>query len=255
MQQTYEERIGGPRAHLDRLASQALLDRDGLDKRVAEIAARQACSKPGRRSVRACPMPPGRRAARNGSSSLEAQRLRPRPSPAAEAGVSAPEGAKPMPSPSIYACAARAGRLPDEADRTSARPDLPPAAPAGAGSSRRSTPSKASRCRFLMASAHRRGAQRGCARRSARPAWPRHARGAASAGCDGRPARPDDRRRPRLEGLADWAQTGIDRAARLERAVTALPFARPVPDDFDPTSGSGYRLDPFTRGARHVYGP
>src|ERR687889_611368 len=42
MQQAYEEKIGALRVHLDRLASQNLLDQDGLDRRVSELIARQA---------------------------------------------------------------------------------------------------------------------------------------------------------------------------------------------------------------------
>src|SRR5215207_2720839 len=41
MQQAYEEKIGALRIHLDRLASQNLLDQNGLDKRVADLSARQ----------------------------------------------------------------------------------------------------------------------------------------------------------------------------------------------------------------------
>jgi murein DD-endopeptidase MepM/ murein hydrolase activator NlpD len=50
-----------------------------------------------------------------------------------------------------------------------------------------------------------------------------------------------------FEAMMDRVQTGIERAGRLDRAVAALPFGRPV-SDVDPTSGFGYRVDPFTRG-------
>jgi len=41
MQYAYEDRIAALRAHLDRIASQKLLERDGLEGRVSDLIARQ----------------------------------------------------------------------------------------------------------------------------------------------------------------------------------------------------------------------
>ncbi|HEX5867059.1 MAG TPA: hypothetical protein VFY72_05085, partial [Beijerinckiaceae bacterium] len=96
MQQTYEERIGALRAHLDRLASQALLDQTGLDKRVAEIAARQGLLET-RQAFLARLSDAARPGGANGVSPLDALAVpAAAPAPVAETGsVSATEGAKP----------------------------------------------------------------------------------------------------------------------------------------------------------------
>jgi murein DD-endopeptidase MepM/ murein hydrolase activator NlpD len=251
MQQTYEERIGALRAHLDRLASQALLDRDGLDKRVAEIAARQGLLET-RQAFLARLSDTARPAGgSNGFSSLQALAVpAAAPSPVAEAGVSPTEGAKPMPG--SFDLRLR-GREPDGSrarpDRTSARPDLPlrhrlarieEALEAIEGQQMQVLDG-------LWRTAEARSARLREAIREAGLA-PDTLEAPLQQGGMGGPLVPTIGAGRGFEGMADRAQTGIERAARLERTVTALPFARPVPDDFDPTSGFGYRLDPFTRG-------
>jgi murein DD-endopeptidase MepM/ murein hydrolase activator NlpD len=251
MQQTYEERIAALRAHLDRLASQTLLDQDGLDKRVAEIAARQGLLETrqaflARLSDAALP------AGANGVSSHQVLAApAAAPSPVAETGgVAAIDGAKPMPG--AFDLRLR-GREPDGArakpERTSVRPELP---------------LRHRLARVEQALGGIEGQQIEVLDRILRTAEARSARlreAVREAGLNpdafdaplrdgpmGGPLLPVTGAGRGFEAMADRAQTGIERAARLERAVTALPFGRPVPGEFDPTSGFGYRIDPFTRG-------
>ena len=251
MQQTYEERIGALRAHLDRLASQALLDQNGLDKRVAEIAARQGLLET-RQAFLARLSDAARPGGANGVSPLDALAVpAAAPAPVAETGsVSATEGAKPMPG--AFDLRLR-GREPDGSrarpDRTSARPDLPMrhrlariehGLEAVEGQQMQVLES-------LWRTAEARSARLREAIREAGLA-PDTLEAPLQQGAMGGPLVPTIGAGRGFEGMADRAQIGIERAARLDRAVTALPFARPVPEDFDPTSGFGYRVDPFTRG-------
>jgi murein DD-endopeptidase MepM/ murein hydrolase activator NlpD len=252
MQRAYEEKIGGLRVHLERLASQNLLDQDGLDKRVADLSARQTLLETrqaflGRLSESSLAgagvsPPPSER-----DPSVSAVPAPPRPS---VGGVYAPEPAKPMPVPESFDLRLR-GR---ESDASKGRPSALP------------KPLLQHRLAEVQNSLGViEGEQVQALDRLLRSAESRaaHLRGAVReaglnpdaldtplpTGGTGGPFVPlTGSRGGSFELMADRVQTSIQRLDHLGRAVVALPFGRPMPAEADWTSGFGYRIDPFTRG-------
>jgi murein DD-endopeptidase MepM/ murein hydrolase activator NlpD len=244
MQQAYEERIGALRVHLDRLASQNLLDQNGLDKRVADLAARQGLIETRQAFLARLSDPSSAGAGMPAAPPIAPPAL-------SAAGVHGPEAAKPMPIPDSF----------DLRLRREAEP------PRGAGQ-RASEPTTRS-LRDRLASVERSLAMIEAKQLQNLDALLRTAEARASglrdavreAGLDpdaletsvqggiGGPLVPMTGVKAGLfETMIDQVQASVGRVEQLGRAVSALPFGRPMPGDVDLTSGFGYRVDPFTRG-------
>jgi murein DD-endopeptidase MepM/ murein hydrolase activator NlpD len=251
MQQVYEEKIGALRGHLDRLASQNVLDQDGLDKRIAELTARQglletrqaflarlAETSPG--SAGLTPLP---------ELSLPATAAAPSPSLPA-GGIYAPEPAKPTPLPESFDLRLR-GRevtpLP-KAQRTNAhaKPLLQTRLAQVQHSLDAIEGKQVQALDHLLRAAEARAAHLRDAVLEA-GLNPDALEAPAPKGGTGGPFVPLAKGGV-FETMADWAQTSIERLDHLGRAVVALPFGRPLSGEVDWTSGFGYRIDPFTRG-------
>jgi murein DD-endopeptidase MepM/ murein hydrolase activator NlpD len=250
MQQAYEEKIAALRIHLDRLASQNLLDQNGLDKRVADLAARQGLLETRQAFL-----------ARLSESSLGSAGLAPSPAPSPPAsavpsptlpadGMYAREPGKPTPVPESFDLRLR-GREADTAPKAQ----------------RTSAPPKPVLQDRLAQVQHSLDAMEGKQVQAldhllrAAEARSSHLRDAVlEAGLN-----PDALEAPGKRGgtggpfvplakgglfetMADRVQTSLERLDLLGRAVAALPFGRPMPGEVDLTSGFGYRIDPFTRG-------
>lgn len=255
MQQAYEERIGALRVHLDRLASQNLVDQDGLDRRVSELMTRQAHLETrqtvlGTLSERALAStgPQGRQEI--GTSALASEPF----SPAAAA--LAPERPKPSPVPDIFGLRLRGSQpdpSPGKSQRTSERD-------ASKGPLRE-------RIAYLQRSiATVEGKQMQTLDRLLRAAETRalHLReairevGLNPDALDGPPQKsgmggplvpiPPGAQAGLFETTVATVQTSVARLEHLDRAAAALPLGRPMPADIDLTSAFGYRIDPFTRG-------
>lgn len=248
MQQGYEERIGALRAHLERPASQNLLDQDGLDKRVAELAARQGLLETRQAFL-----------ARLSDSPLPKAGLPPEPDPFARAvpspsrtgGIHTP--GKPIPVPEPIDLRLR-GREPEgplvQSQRTSRAMTIP-------------LRDRLARIQHSLEAIEGKQMQvldRLDRTTEARAARLRHA--VREAGLD-----PDRLEAPLAKGgmggplvpatgaesnpfeaMIDRVQLGMQRLGHLDRVVATLPFGQPIAGDVDPASGFGYRIDPFTRG-------
>lgn len=264
MQQTYEEKIGALRAHLDRLASQNRLDQDGLDKRVAELMARQglletrqafltrlsetslAGSEAG--SV-AMPLEPS--AGPFGSAAA--------PSPVVPAGsVRAPEQAKPMPVPEPFDLRLRgreAETSRDKPQRTSelSRTPLRDRLAALQASLAGTEGKQMQLLDHLLRTAESRASRlRGAVREVGLDPDALEAP-LRTGGIGGPLVAVTGSRSGLFETMLDRVQASVEHLEHLDRAVNALPFGRPMPGDVDLTSAFGYRIDPFTRGpAMHM---
>lgn len=265
MQYAYEAKVGSLRARLDRVASQKLLEQDGLEGRVADLLSRQVQLE-SRQTMLAT-------LASQAGSLVPAGSLR-QPQAASAAAQALPEA-----SPDPFA-ASRARPPGDVPEARAYLPAKPIPAPDSFGLRLRETepqergdPRRESRVRSSVEQtlaqvdramnrieaaqlreldAHLQRAQGEVAR----------LRGAVSlAGLDpdlvqppatasvGGPLVPlsvDPKAGP-FEALVDRVQTSVTQAERLRRVTVALPFGRPIAGEPEQTSGFGYRLDPFTR--------
>jgi murein DD-endopeptidase MepM/ murein hydrolase activator NlpD len=253
MQQAYEEKIGTLRGHLDRLASQNLVDQDGLDRRVSELMARQAQLESRQALLGTLSDRP--MAGAGSAGVLQTGALGPGSPPAHPApGAQSRERRKPSPVLDTFGLRLR-GHQPEAAlgavQRTSAGPKAPlreriahlQQSLAALESTQmqaldrllRTAEIRASRLREAIREAGLNpDALDGAVRKTGMggPLVP------LAAGAEAGP----------FEALAERAQGSVERLVHLDRAAGALPFRRPVPGDADLTSVFGYRIDPFTRG-------
>ncbi len=252
-EQAYEERIRALRVHLDRLASQDLLDRDGMDKRLAELVARSAQLE-SRQSIleRLADSSAGRATApeeRTGAIPMAASPRASRFLPSG--GPYASEPAKPKPLPESFELRLRGGPdgHPDPRERVSERRkparayltevqhtlgEVETSQIHALSTLLDTSETRASRLRDIVREV---GLD---PERLQIDAVPRPAGGPFVPFAGEPPAGVFD-------ALLDRVQASVARRDHFTRVVRALPVARPTPEA-DLTSGYGYRIDPFTRG-------
>jgi murein DD-endopeptidase MepM/ murein hydrolase activator NlpD len=251
MQQAYEEKIGALRVHLDRLASQTLVDQDGLDRRVSEMMARQAQLE-SRQTILA--KLSDRSLTEAGSGALP-------DTPTSSLGSSpvptafVPERAKPSPVPDSFGLRLR-GSQPEpsqpKAQRTSQRDGKASMRERVAQLQRSLATLEGTQIqvldRLLSASETRASNLREAVREAGLN--PDALDGAAQKSAVGGPLVPvsGGAETGLFETMVDRVRTSVEHLEHLDRAAAALPFGRPMPGDVDLTSAFGYRIDPFTRG-------
>lgn len=260
MQYSYEAKIGALRARLDRVATQKLLEHDGIEGRITDLVARQvelenrqailatlaenADVVPAATPVtkRADPVEttssiPNRASAFTGS---------PKPRPAMDPiGLrlrgSEPQGSEPPPPNAAPSPAKDRPRLGLQQGSPEARlDDLALAIDRTEASQLRSldgllsgTHSEVARLRSVFADA-------GVDPSTIRTRKPGAVGGPLvplAAGPDAGP----------FETMAKQVHDGLNQLSHLRQAAVAVPFKPPTEGDIDLTSGFGYRLDPFTR--------
>ncbi|WP_332685375.1 M23 family metallopeptidase [Bosea sp. (in: a-proteobacteria)] len=260
-QYAYEDRIAALRADIDRLASRALLDQDGVEARVGEIAMRQAELESKQALVSAV------------TETLKAS------------GIGITQAAKASPGPRLIKPEAtiRASGLSSFAPLGPSRPMPAPDMPALRGAEERSTaPWQSGEAAEPVSPAQRvaealkqldqaidksGSAQLGTLRnidrslgetqKSLRSALSetglnteRLAASATIAKSVGGPFVPikvDPAAGP-FEATLHSLQPRIAAVSRLRELVGQLPLRRPIPGEIDMSSNFGYRVDPFTRG-------
>jgi murein DD-endopeptidase MepM/ murein hydrolase activator NlpD len=259
MQQAYEEKIGALRAHLDRVASQNVIDQDGLDRRLSELIARQTQIETrqaflGNFSDRSLAgMGPG---GVQQTGALPAASA-PMASAAAE---QARERRKPAPLIESFGLRLR-DHQPDLANGTSQRTSEY-ARPRAclreriAHLQRALTAVESTQMQsldHLLRTAEMRASRVREAIREAGLNPDALDRPVSKSGIGGPvggplvPIAPGVEAGP-FEAAAERLQGSVERLSHLDRAAGALPFRRPLPGHADLTSAFGYRIDPFTRG-------
>jgi murein DD-endopeptidase MepM/ murein hydrolase activator NlpD len=249
MQQAYEEKIGNLRVHLDRLASQNLLDQDGLDRRVSELMTRQAqlearqtilgtlSDRPGG-AARGSVQHTGSLASGSPSNPVPGMRERRKPTPVLE----------------TFGLRLRSEPEPSEIpQRTSEHgtPKMP----------LRDRIARLQQSLSALESTQMQALDRLLRTAETRTFRLREVLREAGLNPDSleRPVRQNGMGGPFVpiatsaeagvfEVMAERLRGSVENLAHLDRAAGALPFGRPMAGDADLTSGFGYRIDPFTRG-------
>ncbi|MGX7708858.1 M23 family metallopeptidase [Methylobacterium sp. Gmos1] len=241
MQYAYEERISALRARLDRVATQKLLEQDGVETRLADLAGRQVALESRQAMLMGLAEQAGgvgdesagwggawpARDARPAPSALPYAPLpyAPLPAPTPEAlGLRTeadPLSPAPVPSPGV---ALRIATLDHALDGLEARQSL------AVGRLAAGSRSEAARLREVVAET---GLD---ARRFA----------AARGGGIGGPLVPAGS--GPFESAVLLAQRDLGERDSLRKIVGALPLRRPMASDNGLSSTFGYRADPFTRG-------
>jgi murein DD-endopeptidase MepM/ murein hydrolase activator NlpD len=255
MQHGYEEKIAALRTQLDRVTSQKLVEQNGIDGRLADIARKQALLE-------------ARQAALSGlvdeaagpstTGSIKPLDLEPQqPDPFGGLSAYAPQTGKPTPVPDMGEL-----RMRDSLETPGSRQQ-----PAEAKPERQSKLPVRERVAALgEAMGEIELAQLRSAQTVLRRSEQRFLRlrsiiaetgidpsgfdaGLAKAGLGGPfvPVPSDDRAGP-FESTVGEAHRAVTALRRLHRATTRLPLTRPTAGPADLTSGFGVRLDPFTRG-------
>ena len=253
MQYAYEEKLGALRARVDRVASQKLLEQDGLETRVAELVARQIALE-NRHAVLAT-------LADQGSGPATTSSLRPERPAAARPRTDVPAAARayvpvqPAAEQEPFTLRLRSDDGPRPARAGERHSAIEPSGPMEvrlALVERSLTRTEAMQLRTLAGLLHSAGGEVSRLRSAVaevglNPEAVRAPGGdavggpfvALGAGADA----------GQFEAILKQAQTSIIQLDRLRRVASSLPFGRPVAGEADLTSAFGYRSDPFTRRA------
>jgi murein DD-endopeptidase MepM/ murein hydrolase activator NlpD len=251
IQNAYEDRIEDLRSRLDRAATQKLVEQEGLEGRLRELAARQA-------RIEARQAVVGRLAAEAGLAAPAS--ASPAPDLADDLGTAsafAPRAPKPLPVPETFGL--RTGGL---ADPAGAPPAMPPGrlerTPQGTAHERVSRLDRSLKiveaAQLKAIDAVRRRSESLAARLrlaiEATGLEPERLEGPLARGGVGGPfvPLPSPSRGDAFDVAAAQAQASLIQLARLRQASAALPLGRPTGGEADLTSGFGMRIDPFTRG-------
>lgn len=247
MQYAYEDRIAALRAHLDRLASQRLLEQDGIEGRVSDLIVRQVQIETRQAVLTAL-------AERAGAPAAIGQR-------GPEKASATPSGALPPATKPAFGPEMSGLRL------RKTEPDIEPARERPQRMSERGAPDGSAReriARIDQSISFVEAAQMRTLDGFVRTAQARIARirtavieagldpdrlRADGAGPMGGPLTPlpAGAASDPFETLAECASVSLAQLDRLRRSTAALPFGRPMAGDPDLTSGFGARIDPFTR--------
>jgi murein DD-endopeptidase MepM/ murein hydrolase activator NlpD len=255
MQQTYEDRIGALRVHLDRLANQNVLDQDALEKRMSDLIARQ-----GQLESRQAILTRLSDAASSGLPQDATAPLMsvPRSSDAAQGtGSYPPEPPKPAPVPETFGLRLRGAEAkPSSAGSQRTTQQAPTAAPIRDRLSQlqQSLANVNAKQMQALDGFLRTAETRAVRLREAIRSVGLNPDAVGSSQSDkravGGPLVPFPEGAPGglFETMVDRVETSLAQVERLDKSVDALPFGRPMPGAIDLTSGFGYRIDPFTRG-------
>ncbi|KMO36157.1 peptidase M23B [Methylobacterium variabile] len=235
MQYAYEERISALRARLDRVATQKLLEQDGVETRLADLAGRQVALESRQamllglaEQAGGAPVPPGEDGGFSGAwpareAKPAAREATPVPLPTPEALGLRTDAGEVAPAPSA-GVTTRMAMLEHALDGFEARQSLTVGRLAARGRS------EAARLRVVMTET---GLD---ARRFA----------AARGGGIGGPLVPAGS--GPFETAVLQAQRDLGERDALRRIIGTLPLRRPATTDAGLSSTFGYRVDPFTRG-------
>jgi murein DD-endopeptidase MepM/ murein hydrolase activator NlpD len=235
MQYAYEERISALRARLDRVATQKLLEQDGVETRLADLAGRQVALESRQamllglaEQAGGAPVPPGEDGGFSGAwpareAKPAAREATPVPLPTPEALGLRTDAGEVAPAPSA-GVTTRMAMLEHALDGFEARQSLTVGRLAARGRS------EAARLRVVMTET---GLD---ARRFA----------AARGGGIGGPLVPAGS--GPFETAVLQAQRDLGERDALRRIIGTLPLRRPAATDAGLSSTFGYRVDPFTRG-------
>lgn len=261
-QYAYEDRITALRADIDRLASRALLDQDGVEARVDEIASRQADLE-SKQALIAGVTEALSSAGINMTQAAKSLPLRQRmikPSEPVQASSSvssfAPlDHAKPKPAPDLPPLrgAANKGEVPWQSGEAQIVPPAQRVADTLSQLGRSLTASATAQLDMLREI----DGKLGTAQRSLRSALAETglntdrllAAGAVPKDVGGPfvPIKLDPSAGP-FEATLHSLQPKITDVVRLRGLVEQLPLRRPMAGSVDMSSNYGYRVDPFTRG-------
>ncbi len=254
MQVTYESRLAGMRAQIDRIASRQLINQDSVDERLDQIMGRQAQIESRQALVDDLVRHAAPDAAREQTQSARTVPEKPvvaappapeKPRPAAEAppplrGLSrVPQGASLFtdPMPSLFAAAPSplpqpaARRALEDVERALQHVETAQVAAVETVAGRART--ELSRLKTVLADTGLKPGQ----------LLPAH----ETTGAVGGPFIPAGAGTGPFEGILSGARSLILEAQRYRKAVAGLPLGQPVQGEIDLTSSFGYRLDPFTR--------
>jgi murein DD-endopeptidase MepM/ murein hydrolase activator NlpD len=251
MQQAYEEKIGALRVHLDRLASQNLVDQDGLDRRVSELMARQAQLET-RQTILANLS--DRSVGPLGTASLQEPLSSAVTLPAAPSSGTQAERRKPTPASESFGLRLRGSDTdaPAGKRRTSEQDNKAPLRDRIAYLQNSLATLESTQMRALDQLLRTAETKASRLRDAVREAGlnPEALDTSTDKGGMGGPLVPVTTGADAgpFESLVERVQTSVERLEHLDRATVTLPFGRPMPGDVDLTSAFGYRIDPFTRG-------
>jgi murein DD-endopeptidase MepM/ murein hydrolase activator NlpD len=260
-QYAYEDRIASLRADIDRLASRALLDQDGVEARVSEIAARQA-ELESRQALVSTVAETLQAAGLGTSQAIKTPPPRPRlieaEEPVRASGLTsfAPvSSAKPMPAPDLPALRDGDGRnAPWKSGEVEEK--VPPAKQVADALSRldRAIDRTATAQLDTLRSFDRNLDETQKLLRSALAQTGLDTDRLLTTGSVGKgtggpfvPVKVDPSEGP-FEATLHSLQPRIASVFRLHNLVEQLPLRRPMQGEVDMSSNFGYRVDPFTRG-------
>lgn len=251
----YDRKIGALRTRLDQVRSQRMVEQEGLEKRLGELAGRQAAIEARQRALVAL-APPSRGTVTAGARIDPAVRWS--TDARDERGPSGPSerGAKPVPVPAPEGFGLRM-REPDAAEPPSGTaPRAEAAVPLGvrvAALERAVDEAAAVQAGAVAALLIRSRQESGRLRAviAGLGLAPDKAREPVSTGGVGGPLVPLDphaaARGEAIEGELDLLRRSLAELDALRRLGASLPLARPTSAEVEITSGFGYRLDPFNR--------
>lgn len=249
MQYAYEEKIGSLRARLDRVASQKLLEQDGIEGRVADLVSRQVQLE-NRQAVLTS------LAEQAGAPAAPRNPVTRAPSPLSEdplPGLTAYAPSQPRPFPAPDSLGLR-GREPGEtAPEQRPRPGRQSALPlrdrlAGlersilqvGGEQARTVDELLRRSQRQLLNLNAAVAELGVAVETTGAIGPKGGAGGPFVPLPAAMAGP-------FESQVEQLQRSLVQLDRLRRTTSALPLVRPTALEAEVTSGFGYRLDPFMR--------
>jgi murein DD-endopeptidase MepM/ murein hydrolase activator NlpD len=256
-QYAYEDRIAALRADIDRLASRALLDQDGVEARVGEIAMRQAELESRQALVSAVTDTLQAAGVSQAAKAPLRQRTIKPEEPVRASGLSsfAPVGSgKPMPAPDLPPLRGADERAPWQSGEA-----VEPVAPAKRVAEtltrldnaidRSSTAQLAALREIDRSLGETQKTLRSALSETGLDADRLAATTAIAKGVGGPfvPIRIDPAAGP-FEATLHSLQPRIATVFRLRNLVEQLPLRRPMQGEIDMSSNFGYRVDPFTRG-------
>ncbi|ACA20133.1 peptidase M23B [Methylobacterium sp. 4-46] len=224
MQYAYEEKVSALRARLDRVATQKLLEQDGVETRVAELASRQMALENRQAMLLGLAEQAGEGVSAHDPAPLPAAPPKPAPLPTPGSLGLRSEAADPAPRPGALSLPLRVAELEAALDAAAARQSLT------LDRILQRSQGEAARLRRLVADLGL-DPHRFAASRPAGIGGPLVPVGSGA-----------------FETALMMAQRTMSERDELRRVVKALPLWRPTQLDAGVSSPFGYRVDPFTRG-------